>query len=143
MNFITLLLFIQILHGVNMLHLTFCSASSLSADESVIIFKDRKYYIWLLVDWNTLKIVAWHFSRYRDYSNAIKLLKQIKKHPQLITTDGLPVYKQAIEGLCGFKKFSNIPKYINGWVYIHNLFKDLGGDKYAIIQSLFSSIIQD
>jgi len=153
--------------------LTFCSASSLSADESIILFKDRKYYIWLLVDWNTLKIVAWHFSRYRDYSNAIKLLKQIKEHPQVITTDGLPVYKQAIEELFGsgihqrvklghnnavesrysllkdfirakrgFKKFSNIPKYINGWVYIHNLFKDLGGDKYAIIQSLFSSIMQ-
>jgi len=142
MNFITLLLFIQILHGVNM-------------------------------DWNTLKIVAWHFSRYRDYSNAIRLLKQIKKYPQLITTDGLGVYKQAIEELFGsgihqrvhlshnnaveprysllkdfirakrgFKKFSNIPKYINGWVYIHNLYKELGGDKYAIIQSLFSSIIQ-
>jgi len=111
-----------------------------------------------------LKIVAWHFSRYRDYSNAIKLLKQIKKHPQLITTDGLPVYKQAIEELFGsgihqrvhlghnnavesrysllkdsirakrgFKKLSNIPRYINGRVYIHNLFKDLAGDKYVII----------
>ena len=88
-------------------------------------------------------------------------------------TDGLAVYKQAIEELFGsgvhqrvklghnnavesrhsllkdfirvkrgFKKFNNILKYINGWVYIHNLFKDLGGDKYAIIQSLFSSIIQ-
>jgi len=118
-----------------------------------------------------LKIVAWHFSRYRDYSNAIMLLKQIKNHPQLITTDGLGVYKQAIEepfGLGvhqrvklghnnvvelrysllkdfirdkqGFKKFSNIPRYINGWVYIHNLFKDLGGDKYAIVQSLLTII---
>lgn len=115
--------------------------------------------------------IAWHFSRYRDYSNAIRLLKQIKRHPNIITTDGLPVYKQAIEELSslrvhkrvhlghnnavesrysllkdfirakrGFKKFSNIPKYINGWVYIHNLFKDLGGDKYAIVQSLLTII---
>ena len=150
---------------------SFCSAFLLSADETVILFKDRKYYIWFLVDWNTLKIVAWHFSRYRDYSNAIKLLKQIKQHPNTITTDGLPVYKQVIEELFGtgvhqrvrlgynnavesrysllkdfirmkrgFKKFSNIPKYINGWVYIHNLFKDLRGDKNAIIQFLLSTI---
>jgi len=58
-----------------------------------------------------LKIVAWHFSRYRDYSNAIKLLKQTKEHPQLITTDGLPVYKQAIEELFGsgiHQRFSSI-----------------------------------
>jgi len=33
----------------------------------------------------------------------------------------------------GFKKLSNIPRYINGRVYIHNLFKDLAGDKYVII----------
>jgi transposase-like protein len=150
---------------------SFSSAFFLSADESVLLFKDRKYYIWFLVDWKTSKIVAWHFSRYRDYSNAIKLLKQIKQHPNTITTDGLPVYKQAIEELFGtgvhqrvrlgynnavesrysllkdfirmkrgFKKFSNIPKYINGWVYIHNLFKDLRGDKNAIIQFLLSTI---
>ena len=138
---------------------------------SFLLNLDRKYYIWFLVDWNTLKIVAWHFSRYRDYSNANRLLKQIKQHPNTITTDGLPVYKQAIEELFslrvhkrvhlghnnavesrysllkdfirakrGFKKFSNIPKYINGWVYIHNLFKDLGGDKYSIVQSLLAII---
>ena len=28
-------------------------------------------------------------------------------------------------------QFSNVPRYINGWVYIHNLFKDLRGDKDA------------
>ena len=93
-----------------------------------------------------MKIVAWYFSRYRDYySNVIKLLKQVKEHPELINTDGFAVYKQAIEELFGsgvhqgvklghnnadesrysllkdfirakrgFKKFSNIPKYING-----------------------------
>ncbi len=48
----------------------------------------------------------------------------------------------AISNSNGFKKFSNIPKYINGWVYIHNLFKHLGDNKYAIIQSVFSSIMQ-
>ncbi|MEN6590762.1 MAG: DDE-type integrase/transposase/recombinase [Fervidobacterium sp.] len=80
---------------------------------------------------------------------------------QLITTDGLPLYgsevhqrvrlghnnavesrysllKDFIRAKRDFKKFSNIPKYINGWVYIHNLFKDLGSDKYAIIQSLLA-----
>ncbi len=31
-------------------------------------------------------------------------------------------------------------EYINGWVYIHNLFKDSGGDKYAIVQSLLAII---
>ena len=46
--------------------------------------------------------------------------------------------KDFIRAKRGFKKFSNIPKYINGWVYIHNLFKDLGSDKYAIIQSLLA-----
>ena len=35
---------------------------------------------------------------------------------------------------------SESSKYINGWVYIHNLFKDLGGDKYAIVQSLLTII---
>ncbi|MGB4754910.1 MAG: DDE-type integrase/transposase/recombinase, partial [Fervidobacterium sp.] len=48
--------------------------------------------------------------------------------------------KDFIRAKRGFKKFSNIPKYINGWVYIHNLFKDLGGDKYDIVQSLLTII---
>ncbi|MGB4751940.1 MAG: DDE-type integrase/transposase/recombinase, partial [Fervidobacterium sp.] len=48
--------------------------------------------------------------------------------------------KDFIRAKRGFKKFSNIPKYINGWVYIHNLFKDLRGDKNAIIQFLLSTI---
>jgi len=96
---------------------------------------------------SALKIVAWHFSTYHHYSNAISLLKKIKRHPELITTDELGVCKQAIEELFGsevhqrvklghnnsvesrysllndfvrakrgFNKFSNIPKYIIGWV---------------------------
>jgi len=81
------------------------------------------------------------------YLKSISLLKKIKRHPELITTDELGVCKQAIEELFGsevhqrvklghnnsvesrysllndfvrakrgFNKFSNIPKYIIGWV---------------------------
>jgi transposase-like protein/predicted RNA-binding Zn-ribbon protein involved in translation (DUF1610 family) len=148
------------------------SAYSLSADETVLLFKQRRYYLWFLVDWNSKKIVAWHFSRYRDFSNALKLFKKLKSHPSLITTDGLPSYPHAIEELFGkdvhkrahlgynnavesryslfkdfvrakrgFKKFSNIFLYINGWVFMHNLYKDKEGDKYAILSDLMPFII--
>ena len=67
--------------------------SSLSPTPNVL------FVVSLLMKPSPLKILTWHFSRYRDYSNAIRLLKQIKQHPNTITTDGLPVYKQAIEEL--------------------------------------------
>jgi len=42
----------------------------------------------------------------------------------------------------GFKKFNNIRKYINGWVYIHNLYKELESDKNSIILFLIATIMQ-
>jgi len=148
------------------------SSYSLSADETVILFKQRKYYVWFLVDWKSKKIIAWHFSKYRDLSNALKLFNKIKSHPSLITTDGLPLYPYAVEELFGknihervylghnnavesryslfkdfvrakrgFKKFSNIFLYINGFVFTHNLYKDCGGDKNAVLSALLPFII--
>ncbi len=84
------------------------SSYSLSADETVILFKQRKYYVWFLVDWKSKKIVAWHFSKYRDLSNALKLFNKIKSHPSLITTDGLPLYPYAVEELFSKRTFINV-----------------------------------
>ncbi|WP_290852192.1 DDE-type integrase/transposase/recombinase [Fervidobacterium sp.] len=35
-------------------------------DETVVLFKSKKYYVWFLVDHKTNLIVAQHASKYRD-----------------------------------------------------------------------------
>ncbi len=51
------------------------------------------------------------------------------------------LFKDFVRTKRGFKKFSNIFLYINGFVFTHNLYKDCGGDKNAILSALFPFII--
>lgn len=37
-------------------------------DETVVVFKNKRYYVWFLVDHDTNLILSWHVSRYRDVS---------------------------------------------------------------------------
>jgi len=39
---------------------------SVHADETVLVFKEQKYYVWLLVEHETNFILCWHVSKYRD-----------------------------------------------------------------------------
>jgi len=50
--------------------------------------------------------------------------------------------KDLIRAKRGLKTFSNVSKYINSRVYIHNFYKDLVNDNYAIIQFLIATIMQ-
>jgi transposase-like protein len=71
-------------------------------DETVIVFRDKKYYVWLLVEHGTNLIVAWHVSRYRDMSQVKILLdkyfSQRKQNTQIeLITDGLKAYEIAVK----------------------------------------------
>ncbi len=51
------------------------------------------------------------------------------------------LFKDFVRAKRGFKKFSNIFLYINGFAFTHNLYKDCGGDKNAVLSALFTFII--
>ncbi len=70
------------------------------ADETIVIFKDQKYYVWLLVDHDTNYILCWHVSKYRDMGQVKVLLEKFlgnckDKSIELIT-DGLGAYESAL-----------------------------------------------
>jgi len=64
-------------------------------DETVVLFKSKKYYVWFLVEHNSNLIVAWHVSKYRDMGQVKILLEKFfgnnEREIELIT-DGLGAY---------------------------------------------------
>jgi transposase-like protein len=68
-------------------------------DETIVVFKDQKYYVWLLVDHDTNLILCWHVSKYRDMDQVKVLLEKFlgnckDKGIELITKQ-LGVYESA------------------------------------------------
>lgn len=49
------------------------------ADEIALVFKDQKYYVWLLVDHDTNLILSWHVSQYRDMGQVKVLLEKFHR----------------------------------------------------------------
>lgn len=75
--------------------------NSWHADETAIRIKGKIYWLWLVTDRKTRKIISWHLGD-RSYECArIVLLKAKKKAgiPTVITTDGLWDYIRAIRKL--------------------------------------------
>jgi putative transposase len=65
------------------------------------VFKEQKYYVWLLVDHETNFILCWHVSKYRDMGQVKVLLEKFfgnskPKNIELIT-DGLGAYESAVK----------------------------------------------
>ena len=80
------------------------------ADETIVVFKDQKYYVWLLVDHDTNYILCWHVSKYRDMGQVKVLLEKFlgnckDKSIELIT-DGLGAYESAVKIL--FKNINHV-----------------------------------
>ncbi len=78
---------------------TFENVFRVHADETIVVFKDQKYYVWLLVDHDTNLILSWHVSKYRDMGQVKVLLEKFlgnskDKSIELIT-DGLGAYESA------------------------------------------------
>ena len=70
-------------------------------DETVVVFKNRKYYVWFLVDHDTNLILSWHVSRYRDMSQVRILLNKFfscysNDCAVEFITDGLGAYDAAV-----------------------------------------------
>jgi transposase-like protein len=69
-------------------------------DETVVVFKSRKYYVWFLVEHDTNLIVAWHVSRYRDMSQVRILLNKFfsrySNGSVEFISDGLGAYDTAV-----------------------------------------------
>ena len=71
------------------------------ADETVVFINGIKYYLWLVIDSETLFIVSFHLSIYRDESSTFSLINEARKYgsPSNLITDRLPVYTEAIATL--------------------------------------------
>ncbi|MCD6257334.1 DDE-type integrase/transposase/recombinase, partial [Candidatus Aerophobetes bacterium] len=67
------------------------------ADETIILFKARRYYVWFVVDSESHLILAWHVSRYRDVSNVKILLSKLKSSPDILVTDHMPSYSACVD----------------------------------------------
>jgi len=65
-------------------------------DETVILFKARRYYIWFVVDSQSHLILAWHVSRYKDASNVKILLSKLTSLPNTLVTDHMPAYSAVV-----------------------------------------------
>ncbi|ANE40874.1 transposase [Fervidobacterium ngatamarikiense] len=74
---------------------------SVHADETVLVFKEQKYYVWLLVDHETNLILCWHVSKYRDMGQVKVLLEKFfgnsKPRNIELITDGLGAYESAVK----------------------------------------------
>lgn len=59
------------------------------ADETVIFINGQKYYLWLVIDYETRFIVSFHLSPYRDEDSAFSLINEAKKYgtPYNLITD--------------------------------------------------------
>ncbi|AMW31947.2 DDE-type integrase/transposase/recombinase [Fervidobacterium islandicum] len=70
-------------------------AFKVHGDETVVLFKSKKYYVWFLVEHDSNLIVAWHVSKYRDMGQVKILLEKFfgnnERTIELIT-DGLGAY---------------------------------------------------
>jgi len=103
---------------------------SVHADETVLVFKEQKYYVWLLVDHETNFILCWHVSKYRDIGQVKVLLEKFfgnskPKNIELIT-DGLGAYESAVKLL--FKNINHV---------VVSLGKNMCESKFSLLKDFF------
>ena len=67
------------------------------ADESIVSFKKKRFFVWFLVDSSSKFILSWHFSKHRDMSNVKILISKLNKPPNILVTDHMPAYSVAVD----------------------------------------------
>lgn len=72
--------------------------SSFNADETILLYRKHKHYVWDIIDRKSRFLLALKLTRYRyvsEYDNAFKdSLKLVKGQPRIIFTDGFPGYRK-------------------------------------------------